>query len=412
MRAGLPYAGGRGTDDVGRAAPTGASQGKRTTVSVSPGAPRQTAENRRMVHAAHSLTLRNVAKHYGPVRAVDDVTLTVPRGEFLTLLGPSGSGKTTILMMVAGFVAPTAGEILLDSRAITHLPPEKRNFGMVFQGYALFPHMSVFDNVAFPLTVRRRPAEEIRRRVAEVLELVRLGGLEARTPRQLSGGQQQRVALARALSFDPDILLLDEPLGALDRKLRTQVQVELKQVHRRVGTTFIYVTHDQEEALSLSDRVAIVRSGRVVQIGSPDELYERPATRFVADFLGESNFIKGTVAVLDPDGFSYRAGGGSFRQSAAAGPSSGLARGQPVLLALRPEKLALGETEPEAATNRIAGTIAECTYLGSTIHVAVATEALGTLAASIPAWRCGITPEAGRRVWVSWEPDASVVVDD
>ena len=362
--------------------------------------------------SSHSLTLQGIAKDYGPVRAVDHVSLTVPRGEFLTLLGPSGSGKTTILMMVAGFIAPTAGDILLDDRVITHVPPEKRNFGMVFQGYALFPHMSVFDNVAFPLKVRRRPSKETRDRVEKLLELVQLAGLEGRSPRQLSGGQQQRVALARALSFDPDILLLDEPLGALDRKLRTEVQVELKLLHRRVGKTFLYVTHDQEEALSLSDRVAIVRDGRFVQVGSPDELYERPATRFVASFLGESNFIAGTMTERKDRDFTYAAGGNGFYQSVAPGlGADGALPGASVLLAMRPEKLSLSAAAPPDAANRVVGEIVNSNYFGSTIHVSVRTEALGELTVSTPAWRCGVAPDIGRRVWLAWDPDASVVVE-
>ena len=259
--------------------------------------------------AAHSLTLRGISKHYVAVRAVDDVDLVVPRGEFLTLLGPSGSGKTTILMMIAGFVHPTSGDILLDDREITHLPPEKRNFGMVFQGYALFPHMTVEQNVGFPLKVRRMGRAEAEPLISDVLDLVQLAHLRDRLPRQLSGGQQQRVALARALVFSPDILLLDEPLGALDKKLRTEVQIELKDLHRRVGTTFLYVTHDQEEALSMSDRIAIVRDGKFVQMGRPDELYERPASRFVADFLGKSNFFTGRRGAAIDGGFTVGSNG-------------------------------------------------------------------------------------------------------
>jgi len=387
--------------------------GTRLVVSVSSSGKKAAFEKPVAGRSSHTLTLQGISKNYGSVRAVDDVSLTVPRGQFLTLLGPSGSGKTTILMMVAGFITPTAGDILLDDRVITHVPPEKRNFGMVFQGYALFPHMSVFDNVAFPLKVRRRPVKEMRQRVQKLLDLVQLAGFEGRSPRQLSGGQQQRVALARALSFDPDILLLDEPLGALDRKLRTEVQVELKLLHRRVGKTFLYVTHDQEEALSLSDRVAIIRDGRFVQIGSPDELYERPATRFVASFLGESNFIDGRVTELGGGGFSYSAGGNNFHQSVAAGlGADGALPGARVLLAMRPERLSLSAAEPLDATNRVAGEIINSNYFGNTIHVSVITEALGELTVSTPAWRCDVTPAVGRRVWLAWDPDASVVVEN
>ncbi len=360
--------------------------------------------------AAHQgLELKGVTKHYGPVVAVDGVSLAVPRGAFVTLLGPSGSGKTTLLMMIAGFVDPTAGDILIDGRVITTLPPEQRNFGMVFQGYALFPHLSVADNVAFALKVRRRPAAEIRDAVARSLDLVQLRGYEDRVPRQLSGGQQQRVALARALVFNPDVLLLDEPLGALDRKLRAEVQIELKQLHARVGTTFIYVTHDQEEALSMSDRIAIVRDGRFVQIGDPVGLYERPATRFVAGFLGESNFVAGRVAATDASGFTYVAGGRTFRQ---AGRAAGTEVGAAVLLAMRPEKIAIAPTAPVGPANVIAATVRTWNYFGSTFHLTAETDALGIIGVSCPAWRMGFEPENGMAVALWWDPDAAVVVAD
>jgi putative spermidine/putrescine transport system ATP-binding protein len=372
-----------------------------TATATNPTSARQTA-------AARGLAFRGISKHYGMVRAVDGVDLDVARGEFLTLLGPSGSGKTTMLMMIAGFNAPSAGEILLDGRAITHLPPEKRNFGMVFQGYALFPHLSVFDNVAFPLKVRRKPPDEIQREVRRVLELVQLTALADRMPRQLSGGQQQRVALARALVFTPEVLLLDEPLGALDRKLRTEVQIELKQLHERIGTTFVYVTHDQEEALSMSDRIAIVRDGRIVQIGRPADLYERPATRFVAGFLGESNFIKGRVSGAAEGGFSYSVGGETFRQKAAAAP----APGGDVVLAMRPEKIAIVTDAAGTATNRVQGRVTSWNYFGSEFHVTVATASLGQLAVRCPAWRMKLEPRNEMQVWLGWDADAAVVVAD
>lgn len=246
-----------------------------------------------MAGQAHigSLQLRNLVKAFGTFRGVDDVSLDIEQGEFLTLLGPSGSGKTTLLMMIAGFLDITSGDILLDGTSIARRPAEKRNFGMVFQGYALFPHMTVRDNVAYALDVRKRPRAEIDARVDEMLKLVQLENFADRKPAQLSGGQQQRVALARAMSFSPPVLLLDEPLGALDKKLRIEVQEQLKDIHKRVGTTFIYVTHDQEEALSMSDRIVIMRDGRIEQVGTPLDLYERPATRFSASFLGKSNFL-------------------------------------------------------------------------------------------------------------------------
>jgi putative spermidine/putrescine transport system ATP-binding protein len=375
-----------------------------TATATNPDSVRQAAA----ASAARGLAFRGISKHYGAVRAVDGVDLDVARGEFLTLLGPSGSGKTTMLMMIAGFTAPSAGEILLDGTAITHLPPEKRNFGMVFQGYALFPHLSVFDNVAFPLRVRRRAAEDVKREVSRALELVQLTPLADRMPRQLSGGQQQRVALARALVFTPDVLLLDEPLGALDRKLRTEVQIELKQLHERIRTTFVYVTHDQEEALSMSDRIAIVRDGRFVQIGRPADLYERPATRFVAGFLGESNFIKGRVNGGAEGGFTYSAGGESFRQKAVPAPATG----SDLLLAMRPEKIAIATSAPASMANRVQGRVTSWNYFGSDFHFTVETTSLGQLSVRCPAWRMKLEPRNEMQVWLGWDADAAVVVTD
>ncbi|WP_337875103.1 ABC transporter ATP-binding protein [Elioraea sp.] len=355
-----------------------------------------------MTALQHSLTVRRLAKHYGQTRAVDDVTLTIGRGEFVTLLGPSGSGKTTILMAIAGFVQPTAGDILLDETPITPLPPERRNFGMVFQGYALFPHMTVAENVHFPLRVRNVARAEAERRVAEALDLVQLRHLKDRRPSQLSGGQQQRVALARALVFQPALLLLDEPLSALDKKLRAELQVELKALHRRVGLTFIYVTHDQEEALSMSDSIAILRDGRLVQEGPPGQLYERPATRFVADFLGKSNFLEGRIVERRADGFAYAVDGARFLQDGPAPP------GETVLIALRPEKIAIA-ADGEAAANTVEGTIAAWSYFGTSFALVVATGA-GTFQVTVPAWRCPVEPAEGRRVRLAWPADASVPV--
>ena len=235
---------------------------------------------------------KGVQKTYdGLSLVVRNLDLDIRRGEFLSLLGPSGSGKTTTLMMLAGFESPTAGEILLDGRPITKTPPHKRNFGMVFQNYALFPHMTVAANVAYPLTVRKVPKADIDKRVARALDMVQLGGKGDRFPSQLSGGQQQRVALARALVFEPQLVLMDEPLGALDKQLREHMQIELKELHRQLGVTFVYVTHDQGEALTMSDRIAVMSQGRILQVGSPTEIYEAPVNRTVADFIGETNFL-------------------------------------------------------------------------------------------------------------------------
>ena len=364
-----------------------------------------------MSATGHALTLRGLTKHYGNVTAVDDVSLQVERGEFITLLGPSGSGKTTILMVVAGFVAPTAGVVLLDGRDITPLPPEQRDFGMVFQGYALFPHMSVAENIGFPLRVRGLSRADRDDKIRAALDLVQLGGLADRLPKQLSGGQQQRVALARALVFDPNLLLLDEPLSALDKKLRAELQEELKALHRRVGRTFVNVTHDQEEALSLSDRIAILNHGKLVQEGAPDALYERPRTRFVADFLGKSNFLVGTVRELGADRMVVGIGATRIVQ-ALANRASRPASGTPALLSLRPEKLAL-LADGETADNLVTGTIAAWSYLGAGYFLRVATDDLGEIRVALPAWRAPIAPREGMAVRIGWSADAAVpVIED
>jgi putative spermidine/putrescine transport system ATP-binding protein len=351
-----------------------------------------------------SLAIRHLSKHYGFTRAVDDVSLTIERGKFVTLLGPSGSGKTTILMAIAGFVQPTAGDIVVDGAPITQLPPEKRNFGMVFQGYALFPHMTVAENVAFPLRVRKVARSETESRVKDALDLVQLGHLADRRPTQLSGGQQQRVALARALVFQPTLLLLDEPLSALDKKLRAELQIELKDLHRRVGLTFIYVTHDQEEALSMSDGIAILRDGKLVQEGDPTALYERPATRFVADFLGKSNFLSGRVEDARNDRFTYAVDGARFVQAGTSVEGS-------ALIALRPEKISV-LADGESADNEITGTIASWSYFGASFALLVDAGALGRVQVAVPAWRCPVEPGEGRQVRLGWRSDASVLVRD
>jgi putative spermidine/putrescine transport system ATP-binding protein len=356
------------------------------------------------LRTAHSLRLARVRKTYGSVVAVDDVSLAVPSGEFLTLLGPSGSGKTTLLMMIAGFVAPSAGDIFVDERRITDRAPERRNFGMVFQGYALFPHMTVAENVAYPLKVRGFARAEVAIKVAQALALVRLGGFEARYPRQLSGGQQQRVAIARALVFSPDVLLLDEPLGALDRQLRAEVQIELKTLHAELGATFVYVTHDQDEALSMSDRVAILNHGRLVQVGAPAELYEHPRTRFAAEFLGKSNCFEAEVTERVGGLARLRAGGLVLLHLGEAAP------GCCVLLSLRPEKITLSFDEPVAVPNRLPARVLASAYLGAQLQVVLATEALGRLTASCLAWRTGLDLSPGATVWASWPAEATVLL--
>jgi len=281
--------------------------------------------------------LRGVSKLFGDVTAVDGINLTIADGEFFSLLGPSGCGKTTTLRMIAGFEQPTVGEIFLHGRPVAGIPAHKRPVNTVFQNYALFPHMTVWKNVAFGLEMKKVPKDEINKRVQEALELVQLSGMSERKPKQLSGGQQQRVALARALVNHPEVLLLDEPLGALDLKLRKEMQFELKQIQERLGITFIYVTHDQEEALTMSDRIAVMDMGVVQQVGTPREIYEHPINRFVADFIGETNFVPATVQAVD-EFVTLDVGGTEVLGESGNRP---LAVGQKVTLAIRPEKINL-----------------------------------------------------------------------
>jgi len=350
--------------------------------------------------------LHELTKTFGSVVAVEDVSATIAPGSFFTLLGPSGSGKTTTLMMVAGFAYPTRGEVFVDGRPVAGLPPQKRDLGMVFQSYAVFPHLTVFDNIAFPLQIRRARRDEIRRRVGEALELVRLQGYDHRLPRQLSGGEQQRVALARALVFRPRVLLMDEPLGALDKKLRAHMQIELKHIQRHLHVTVIYVTHDQEEALTMSDRVAVMRRGRIEQVGTPAELYEAPASRFVADFLGESNFVDGVVVDAPGAGrYTVRAAGGLELRGVGAVP---LAVGQPVTAAIRPEKLVPVEATAGAApspANTCKGTVEEAIYVGDATRYRVALGADGAVTVKVPN-RLGLRQHAeGEAVALAWSPD-------
>jgi putative spermidine/putrescine transport system ATP-binding protein len=335
------------------------------------------------------------------VVAVREVSVTIGPGSFFTLLGPSGSGKTTTLMMIAGFVTPTRGEIFVDGRPVAGLPPQKRDLGMVFQSYAVFPHLTVFENVAFPLQVRKVAAAEVRRRVGEALELVRLQGYERRLPRQLSGGEQQRVALARALVFRPRVLLMDEPLGALDKKLRAHMQLELKHLQRHLHVTVVYVTHDQEEALTMADRVAVMRQGGLEQVGAPSELYEAPQNRFVADFLGESNFLEGAVVGPVAAGrYRVRTAGGLELVGVGAAP---LAAGQAVTAAVRPEKLAPVEA-PAAEGNVAKGVVEELIYAGDATRYRVALGGDGALTVKLPN-RLGGRPYAvGEPVTLGWDP--------
>ena len=358
----------------------------------------------------NGLRLERLSKNFGEFIAVDDVNLHIRRGEFLTILGPSGSGKTTLLMIIAGFLEATTGDIQFDGLSIMSLRPEKRNFGMVFQGYALFPHMTVRQNIAYPLEVRKGARDEIVKRVDEMLELVQLETFGDRLPRQLSGGQQQRVALARALIFDPLVLLLDEPLGALDKKLRSNVQTQLKHLHRKVGKTFVYVTHDQEEALSMSDRVVIMNHGRVVQVGSPQELYERPSTVFASKFIGKSNILRGVVNQVDGNEVLYAIADKYFQQLVS---NEKFSKNDEIILALRPEKIKI--TRCKVASNEVnilVGRIIDITYFGSTISVNVETDSVGEFIVEVQAWNNQETLEEGQEILLTWSPDAAFTVKD
>ncbi|HEY6522220.1 MAG TPA: ABC transporter ATP-binding protein [Solirubrobacteraceae bacterium] len=321
--------------------------------------------------------LRALTKQYDETLAVDAIDASINAGEFFSLLGPSGCGKTTTLRMIAGFVRPTSGEIMLDGLDVAQVPPHRRNVHTVFQNYALFPHLNVFDNIAFGLRRQKVAKGDVRRRVEEALELVELGGMAARHPQQLSGGQQQRVALARALVLRPAVLLLDEPLGALDAKIRKQLRLELKALQEEVGITFVFVTHDQEEALSMSDRVAVMSAGRIEQIGSPAEVYESPATVFVADFLGVSNLMDAEAGEPSGDHCTVRVG--DFRLRAAAGD---LTASGPVKIVARPERVELRGhgTDQE---NCLPGMVERTVYVGATLQVMVRLATGAQLQASI-----------------------------
>jgi spermidine/putrescine ABC transporter ATP-binding subunit len=311
-------------------------------------------------HTQIALEVRSVAKNFGTVAALRDISLTLERGEFLTMLGPSGSGKTTTLRIIAGFLRPDGGEVFINGTNVVDIPPHRRNIGMVFQDYALFPHMTVRDNVAFPLEARGIKPAERRTQADEMLEIVGLGTFGDRHPRQLSGGQQQRVALARALVFKPDLVLLDEPLAALDKKLRGSMQLEIMRIVRQLGTTVISVTHDQEEALVMSDRIAVFDHGRLAQVGSPRELYERPASEFVADFVGEANLLRACVGRSEK-GIAIE--GGAWRMPA---PDVAVTwnEGHRVLLAVRPEKISVAPAAAGLADQHCRATVREVIYLG------------------------------------------------
>lgn len=365
-----------------------------------------------------AVEISGVSKHFGDVKAVDDISLSIADGEFFAMLGPSGCGKTTTLRMIAGLDFPTMGSLKIFGDEVGTLPPNKRPVNTVFQNYALFPHMNVVDNVAFGLKMKGVNKASARTSALDAIELVRLGGMESRRPGQLSGGQQQRVALARALVNEPKVLLLDEPLGALDLKLRQEMQGELKSLQRELGVSFVFVTHDQEEALTMSDRIAVMHEGQLLQVGTPEEIYERPANRFVADFIGQTNLLEATVE----DGSTV-----CLANGARVAADSDLPAGTKVALCLRPERAviqaATDTTAPPAALTGTAvspaaltGTVAEVTYLGNALVYQVKLDwmQIEVRAANVHAANSTDVPplDVGQEVTVSWEPkDAALVVD-
>lgn len=348
---------------------------------------------------ASLVSFRGVQKTYDGVSlVVRKLDLNIRRGEFLTLLGPSGSGKTTTLMMLAGFESPTAGEILLAGKPITRTPPHKRDFGMVFQNYALFPHLTVGQNVGYPLTVRKVSSSDFQKRVARALGMVKLGHLADRFPAQLSGGQQQRVALARALVFEPQLVLMDEPLGALDKQLREHMQIELKQLHRQLGVTFVYVTHDQDEALTMSDRVAVFNNGVIQQIDVVDRMYETPANRFVAGFIGDNTCLKGKVAATDGDQCSIVLSDGAVLRGSNV---NGAAKGQVVEACIRPERILMHRGSVEGGVNVARVRVNSVMYFGDHLRL-LCNAGEGQAEATVKLPLSVTVPKEGDFVWLEF----------
>ena len=350
---------------------------------------------------------RKVSKSYdGKSTVVNEVDLDIRKGEFLTLLGPSGSGKTTCLMMLAGFESTTSGEIRIGGRSIHTLPPRRRGIGMVFQNYALFPHMTVGANLAFPLEVRGMDRDTCRERVERALQLVRLEGYEDRRPSQLSGGQQQRVAIARALVFDPELVLMDEPLGALDRRLREEMQYEIRRIHKTLGVTVVYVTHDQQEAMVMSDRIAVLRGGVIEQVADPETLYEEPRSSFVARFIGENNRLHGKVAGTDGDICEVEAGGETIRAIRIVPCGAG----DPTTLSIRPERVAVAP-EPGLYTNELEALIEDITFLGDYLRIRVSVCGTSDFVIKIPNIVGHGALLAGDRIRIGWTPTDCRVLD-
>ncbi len=350
-----------------------------------------------------ALRLEGLTRRYEQAAVVDNLDLAIAPGEFVTLLGASGSGKTTTLMMVAGFTEPSQGRVLINDQDITHLPPAKRDLGVVFQHYTLFPHLSVADNLAFPLEMRGVARRDIKQKVADALGLIQLDDKGHRLPRELSGGQQQRVALARALIFSPAALLMDEPLGALDKKLREHMQLEIKRLHVTSGSTVVFVTHDQEEALTLSERIAVMQQGRIAQIDTPHNLYTKPKNRWVAEFIGQSNFIDGQISAIQQHGYDVRLSSG---ETVCGKGVAHLRVGESVLAVLRPEHIHIGLPGDTSAHLPLGATIAEMLYLGHTLKLTLVLSDGATLLAQLQNSALEGTLRPGASVRIGWATES------
>lgn len=358
--------------------------------------------------ARHKLTISELRKTYGPVTAVARVSLDVHEGEFVTLLGPSGSGKTTLLMMVAGLTWPDSGEVRIDDHLCTYLPSHKRDIGMVFQNYALFPHLTVFENIAFPLRMRRLPDREIGKKVRQALERVQLPDVGERPTSALSGGQQQRIALARCIVYEPSIILMDEPLGALDKKLREQMQLEIKNLHNQLGITVLYVTHDQEEAMVMSDKICLFNKGSIEQVGSPEEMYFAPQTKFAASFLGESNILSGRVMAADNDRITLEFQGNTTIE---APPRFAVEQGQNVSFMVRPESITIIE-EAANGQNVVEGEVLDRILTGGVTKYFVAVAGEVTISACSLTLRSDRGYRPGERVRLGWASQDTVILAD
>ena len=360
-----------------------------------------------------AVEIHDVSKRFGATTVLDRVSLDIRRGEFLSLLGPSGCGKTTLLRIIAGFEHASNGRVLIEGRDVSGVPAYSRSTNMIFQHLALFPHMTVAQNIAFGLRMKKAATDTIRKKVGEALALVQLEGYDARLPDQLSGGQKQRVAMARALVNDPAVLLLDEPLGALDLQLRLQMQVELRRLHRALGSTFVFVTHDQTEAMTMSDRIAVLNQGHIVQLGTPQDIYEAPRARFVANFVGHTNLFSGTVVEID-GGRTCRIELGVDKASIECAATTGLKRGQEVTVALRYEKVALAPIRDGAAraTGGFSGVVKDRTYMGGFLRFCVLTDSGREVTADAPASAAVRAIENGSKVAMSWLPEDTTVLTE